>query len=173
MEVVMHCPCCGTYLRPTEYEGVVVHTCDGCGGEFLGGGELAHIVNTRDQRFSPVLRQALADRKPEFGLPSDTQRWLNCPSCRKPMQSLNYCGDSGIVVDRCDHCQGVWLDHEELEKVQIIMEQWEDKAPEQIKAISDHLEQIRRETAESTGRAFAGSRFAFVNALINRFLDAA
>jgi hypothetical protein len=53
------------------------------------------------------------------------------------------------------------------------MEQFEDDAPEQIRKIASQLDQARRETAESISRTFAGSRFAFVNAVINRLLDAA
>ena len=96
-----------------------------------------------------------------------------CPSCNGSMRVTNYCGDSGVCVDRCDACGGLWLDHLELEKVQVLLEQWADDAPAQIQAVAGELENVRRETAERLDNAFAGSRFAFVNALINRFLDAA
>jgi hypothetical protein len=53
------------------------------------------------------------------------------------------------------------------------MERWADEAPQQLQAIAGKLEVARREVAEQTNDAFTGSRFAFVNALINRLLDVA
>ena len=62
---------------------------------------------------------------------------------------------------------------EELERIQAVMEEWQDAAPAKLQLIARELETTRRETAESCNRAFSGSRFAFVNAIINRLLDAA
>jgi len=170
----MDCPLCLRRMRETEYEGVLIHICDRCGGEFVGAQELAHIVRTRQMRFPNVDPNALAQIKPQFGIPgSEKQRVLGCPQCGSQMTVVNYCGDSGVYVDRCDHCGGVWLDHEELENVQVLMEKWADEAPEQIRAVAGRLEVARQREAARTSKAFAGSRFAFVNALINCFLDAA
>lgn len=85
------------------------------------------------------------------------------------MDVINYGVDSGIVVDRCTECQGLWLDNEELEKVQALMERWQDEAPAKIRAVADELASGRK-------RSEAGvqvSRFAFVNALIDRIARAA
>ena len=170
----MQCPQCATALQATVYEGVPMHTCEGCGGEFMGGEELARIVKHRRERFTPQMRGQLADRKPAFGgLGTEPDRVLACPACGNTMKIANYGGDTGIFVDRCGICSGLWLDHEELEKVQIVMEQWADEAQPQIKAIAGELEKARREAADHTTGAFSGSRFAFINALINRLLDAA
>jgi Zn-finger nucleic acid-binding protein len=170
----MHCPRCTSSLAPTVYEGVPIHACEECGGEFLGGEELARIVRTRQQEFRRELKAAIAGHTPAFGGAGARQdRALVCPACEGSMMVVNYGGDSGIFVDRCDICGGLWLDHEELEKVQIVMEKWADEAPTQIQAIAGDLEAARRRAAHSTSRAFGGSRFSFVNAIINRLLDAA
>jgi len=170
----MQCPKCGTALRAVVYEGASIHTCDGCGGEVITPDALRHVVETRDKRFSPELQAQLAERTPTFGVPVDEcDRSLSCPACAGSMRVVNYCGDSGVYIDRCERCTSTFLDHEELEKVQAIMEKFEDEAPEQLRAIAGELEQTRRETAEASSRAFAGSRFSFINAVINRFLDAA
>lgn len=170
----MNCPNCQSSLRTIEYEGVSIRTCDSCGGEFLGAAEIRHIVGTREQRFSAETLAAMAGRSPAFGVPDDQQqRSMTCPSCNAPMTARNYCGDTGVCVDRCEGCGGVWLDHQELEHVQALMERWEDDAPEQVRLIAGELEEARRAAAAQTNNAFAGSRFAFVNALINRVLDAA
>lgn len=170
----MNCPRCGSFLREIEYENMHIHTCDSCGAEVIGPDELRNIVETRERHFPPDLCKLLAQQTPIFGTPTNEPgRAFSCPTCSKPMGLVNYGGDSGIMIDRCGECGTLFLDHEELEKIQIIMDRWQDEAPEQIRAIAGELERARREAAESASRAFAGSRFAFVNAMINRFLDAA
>ena len=170
----MNCPQCTADLQRAAYEGVPLHTCNSCGGEFVGGEELGRIVRNRRERFSEALREALADHKPRFGhTASEPHRHLECPACGHTMSVVNYAGDSGIFVDSCHICGGLWLDHEELEKVQVIMERWADEAQPQIQALAGQLESARRKAAERASRTFGASRFAFVNALINRLLDAA
>ncbi|TVQ30702.1 MAG: hypothetical protein EA376_12310 [Phycisphaeraceae bacterium] len=170
----MKCPECSNPLRRMRYEGVEIHTCDGCGGEFIGQRELVHIVRTREARFDAQLQHKLADRKPLFGVPIEkTERELTCPTCEVNMNVVNYGGDTGVFIDKCVDCGGVWLDNEELEKIQILVERWQDEAPAQIAAMQARLDEVRRLTREQSQARYAGSRFAFVNALMNRFLDAA
>jgi len=40
----------------------------------------------------------------------------HCPSCRVPLYEVYY-GDSGIIVDVCKICKGVWLDRQEFSKI--------------------------------------------------------
>jgi Zn-finger nucleic acid-binding protein len=170
----MNCPQCNAPMREIEYEAVLIRTCDGCGGEFIGPGELTHIVRTREECFPEAEDMNLDTIKPQFGVPpSETHRKLDCPACGGAMAVVNYGGDSGIYVDRCEGCGGIWLDHDELENIQILSEHWADSAPAQIGAIAGKLEHARREAAQASSAKFAGSRFSFVNALINRLLDAA
>ena len=86
---------------------------------------------------------------------------------------INYAGDSGIFLDRCDSCGGLWLDYLELEKVQALLEQWADESPDQIKALAGQLEAAGQEMYEQTRFNFRSSRFSFVNAILSRLLDAA
>jgi Zn-finger nucleic acid-binding protein len=162
-------------MREVEYEGVMVRTCEGCGGEFIGADELAHVIRTREERFGSAMRDDVSPHhRPRFGVPdAEMRRTLQCPACHGAMAVCNYCGDTGIYVDRCDRCGGMWLDCEELETIQILTERWADSAPEQMRAIASELEEARRRAANAGNNAFAGSRFAFVNAIINRVLDAA
>lgn len=170
----MICPNCATFLQTIEYEGVNVQACDGCGGEFVGPTELRAIINTREATFGGYLHDLVQDHQPMFGTPiGGDGRNRVCPACGGEMGVINYGGDTGVSVDRCEDCGGIWLDHEELEKVQLLIEQWQDRAPEQLMRIAEDLERASYEAAQAARSRFAGSRFAFVNALINRLLDAA
>ena len=169
----MKCPQCAQELKQVTYEAVAIHTCGSCGGEFIGTPELGHIVRARQERFSPELREMLAQRTPRSGVAADAHPALCCPGCGEPMMAFSYGGDSGVFVDRCESCDGLWLDCEELQRIQILQERWADEAPDQLKRICVDLEKARREAAQATSSAFADSRFAFINALINRYLEAA
>jgi Zn-finger nucleic acid-binding protein len=167
----MRCPIDQTELSPLEYEGCLVHTCRSCGGELLGGDALTHVVNVRDEKFSQDMKDGLAS--PARGAPVAQDHDLTCPFCEQGMQTLNYTGDSDVIIDRCMSCGAVWLDRDELEHVQILLERWQDEAPEKLRGLATELETARRRAQEQTGEAFQGSRFAFVNAVMNRLLDAA
>ena len=39
---------------------------------------------------------------------------LTCPKCQAPMRSIER---SGIIIDRCNECGGMFLDRGELEKL--------------------------------------------------------
>ena len=60
---------------------------------------------------------------------------------------------------------------QQLEKVQALTERWSDQASDQLQAVTGELEAARQRVAASSANAFQGSRFAFVNAMINRILD--
>ncbi len=170
----MQCPQCNASLQATVYEHVPIHACESCGGEFVGGEEFARIIEHRQKQFTDALRTELAECKPSFGeVSTQPDRSLGCPACGQEMAVTNYAGDSGIFVDSCTVCGGLWLDRKELEKIQVVMERWADEAKPQIQALAGELELARQRATGRTSGAFGGSRFAFVNAMINRLLDAA
>jgi len=55
----------------------------------------------------------------------------------------------------------------------MLLEKWEDAAPAQLRSAAGKLNRARAEAAARTSKAFGGSRFSFVNAMVNRLLDAA
>jgi hypothetical protein len=38
----------------------------------------------------------------------------HCPKCGAPLVAVHY---RGVELDKCSHCQGIWLDYGELEQV--------------------------------------------------------
>ena len=133
----MFCPTCKTALRTIRYEGVELDTCGRCGGEFVGPAEIAHVVRTREERFSPEVLAETAPLRPVFGPPEQSVRAAaRCPSCAGEMRAVNYSGDTGVCVDRCERCHGLWLEHEELEKIQALLERWGDEAPGALARLS-------------------------------------
>ena len=170
----MHCPQCKSELTSCEYEGEPIHTCDACGGEFIGSVQLGQIVRKREMEFSEELKAALKDQAPSFGMSqSEMVCAVECPNCDEKMQVVNYAGDSGVYINRCEKCNGFWLDQQELEKIQVLMEKWADEAPQELQDLSADLEDARKTAASKSKCSFSASRFSFVNAVINRFINAA
>jgi ribosomal protein L37AE/L43A len=66
--------------------------------EYFRRREQEAIEKQREQREA---EQALASARP-------------CPKCDGRLAEVNY---EGVQIDRCDKCNGVWLDHGELERL--------------------------------------------------------
>lgn len=170
----MRCPHCQADLRIESYEGVEIETCDGCGGEWIDYDELRKIVRLREVKFTPEEQRAISAASsiaPDVLKTLD--RDLPCPKCGGTTDALNYGGDTGIVVDRCTQCHGIWLDREELEKVQAVIEGWDDALPEDLRKYGPKLHDVavqmdRADDVRVSRLPFVGR---FINAAINGILD--
>jgi uncharacterized protein len=166
----MQCPSCQKTLHTMTYEGIKVETCNACGGEWLDAEELGHVVKAREVRFSAQERQAIAQATSITGVRlSDVDRDLSCPKCDGTTDALNYGGDTGIILDRCTSCHGLWLDGGELEKVQQLIEGWEDGLEGDLAQYSERLHDVAAEVDANDD--FSYSRAPFINAMINGALD--
>ncbi len=166
----MECPSCKNSLRTIMYEGIQIETCDACQGEWLDAGELKHIVQVRETRFDEQERRAVAAAVKITGVDvKQADRDLVCPKCSDRTDAINYGGDTGIVIDRCPGCGGIWLDGGEMEKIQMVVEGWKDGLPEDLKKHGARLRQVAAEVKE--GGKVKISRIGFVNAIINGILD--
>lgn len=166
----MKCPQCKSGLEAISYEGIHIETCPACHGEWLDGGELGHINRAREARFDPEERRAVAAAVKIKGVKlSDVDRDLACPKCGGQTDAVNFGGNSGIIIDRCTKCGGIWLDAEELEKIQILVEGWQDGLQDDLAKYGPRL----HENAKDVDRRddCSPSRFGFINAVINGILD--
>jgi len=113
----MKCPRCKTPLCRIDYEGVPVHTCPDCRGELLTLNRLKTIQDRQEVTFSRA--EAAALLAAETG-PAEDKR-LTCPHCSTRMAKKR-CKGTTVVVDHCKTCSRVWLDDQEIEKLQVIAE---------------------------------------------------
>ena len=90
---------------------------------------------------------------------------LACPRCNKPMDTANYNYSSGVVIDKCrDH--GIWLDKNELEKVQIIRESSRKKTKGRLVEIKEIMDDVKGNMLVSDPN-IGPSSFKFMNRIIN------
>ena len=166
----MRCPNCQSTLRGKQYEGVSVESCGSCGGEWLDGQELGNVVRIRETRFSEPERRAIVESTTITGVSlPDVDRNLTCPKCGGSTDPTNYGGDTGIIIDRCTSCHGFWLDGQELEKIQMLVEGWDDQLPEDLREYGTKLRDVAVQVDKSDDAS--PSRVSFINSIINGILD--
>jgi len=123
----MKCPKCGSSLKPITYEGIRIEACPNCNGEWLDGDELRHVNWAREVRFDKDERRAVAQATKIKCVKLDgVDRDLACPKCGGHTDAVNYGGNTGIIIDSCTSCGGFRLDAGELEKIQMLVEGWDD-----------------------------------------------
>jgi hypothetical protein len=74
-------------------------------------------------------RRALEEKKQAALAAEEKERrkelhWMKCPKCGMDLIEVDY---KEIKVDKCSHCQGVWLDAGELEAVSSLEKSGLDK----------------------------------------------
>ncbi len=170
----MRCPKCQGGLRTTTYEGIDIETCGSCGGEWIDSGELGKITRIREVKFPPEARRAIAESTTITPvILEDVDRDLKCPKCSGVTDALNYGGDTGIIIDRCTQCRGIWLDRDELEKIQCVIEGWEDALPEDLQKYGPRLRDMAIELDEADDVQVSRLPWVgrFINSGINGILD--
>jgi len=168
----MNCPRCGCVLSTIEYEGADIETCPDCKGEWLDGGELKQIVQTVERRFTPE-QVALLDAVNRAVITEDDspENELTCPKCGDAeLHRFIYAATTGVALDKCKRCGGIWLDDAEIEKVQILAEEWKKKLSEDAATYGPVLAKLNAESDAADERAADMSRLPLVGGFINSVL---
>lgn len=102
------CPNCDVPMHERSYFGVRVDICDSCTGVWMDNGELAILAKQPPAALQRIIEEA----KPAHATSSalwDTTPEMLCPNCCIPMQEQQYAYSSGIRIDVCNQCNGVWV----------------------------------------------------------------
>jgi Zn-finger nucleic acid-binding protein len=157
-------------MQSIDYEGVEIETCDRCGGEWLDPNELKSIVSAREKRWNAQELEDLKSAAIQGVKLDEVDEDLLCPNCSEPMDPINYAGDSGVILDKCTVCDGIWLDADEIEKVQMLVESWEKALPDDMKHYGARMRGVAAEV-DSRDDVRIGRWFGIPSAIINRVLD--
>ncbi len=125
--MALSCPVCHCDLGELDDGGVLVDRCPNCAGVWLDGNELTRLIEGRGRSFAPEVVQQLreklsAGRKGYQHGPREAAD-RPCPRCGGTLRSFNYAYSTGVIVDRCPACKGVWTDYGEIEQIEILMSQ--------------------------------------------------
>lgn len=120
----MKCPRCQSDLSVRTYEAdVQVDECPDCHGMWLDAGELDRIEGAVENDYSEQLRRP--DHTVARSFEMARQRALpdiDCPKCSQRMDRKECHYASGVLVDLCPACSGVWLDRGEIQSLEVFAE---------------------------------------------------
>ncbi len=108
----MICPDCQSALLQVDFHGVKIDECPQCRGRWFDRDELRKAKDRTDEDLRWLDFDPFAG---DQGDPAAAKGPL-CPRDSIQMGSIAY-EASGVRVDKCSKCHGVWLNHDEFEKI--------------------------------------------------------
>ncbi len=106
------CPKCSKELKIKVIGSIEVDECESCKGIWLDKGELREAKDLIDPNLD-WLDFEIWKHQDKFNTKESA---ITCPTCNLPTVSIEY-GHTGVKVDYCKECQGVWLDQDELPNI--------------------------------------------------------
>ncbi|OQA18685.1 MAG: A2L zinc ribbon domain protein [Chloroflexi bacterium ADurb.Bin360] len=133
----IRCPLCGILLNLATFDDVHQgYLCSRCRSLLFTRTDFRRLIETR---------RARATTPPEMPVryaPEELQRQIRCPVCARTMETYPYMGPGNIVIDTCQTCDLIWLDHRELERVV--------NAPGRDRGVPQSLEEVAEQGQSHT-----------------------
>lgn len=102
MTVPLRCPACRATMHPETRAGVTVDRCTRCEALWFDASELDRVLGDA---------YAATDGPPESRIPRRGIGTRPCPRCVKPLETAGW---TGLVLDRCKRCRGLFVEAREL-----------------------------------------------------------
>lgn len=169
----MKCPRCGSILTSVVYDDETVEVCPSCKGEWLQAGELQKLVEHHHEIFTAEEFASVdAVSKEIFTAEKDDHDELNRPCCENvQMEHFNYGDTSGIILHKCPDCGGIWMDKDQLQKVEEVVDGWKRDLNEDAAKYGPVLQKVEAEEQKDLDKSVSISRFGFVNSVLRRFCE--
>jgi Zn-finger nucleic acid-binding protein len=137
----------------------------------MASGELQRILQHHDEVFTPEeIASVQGVNKEIFTAEKDDHDELDCPQCTGiRMEHFNYGDTSGIILHKCLQCGGVWMDKDELLKVEEVVDGWKGCLNEDIAKYGPILDKIDKQEEAELEKDVSISRFGFVNSILRHF----
>ena len=115
-----NCPRCAKPLEDQQMDEMTFRCCRDCKGMLLRHPDLVTILEKSWHAVSPEAAETMTFHAKE-GWQSESA--YSCPDCHQPMEKYGYMGLAAIQMDRCDACELVWLDADELQNMLLALAQ--------------------------------------------------
>ncbi|MEW6608013.1 MAG: zf-TFIIB domain-containing protein, partial [bacterium] len=167
------CPRCHKQLMEIDYEGIKTDLCKICGGIWCDSDELYQILKIREKKFTQEHFPEITANKEDAKISRSHELvdTLSCPICGHLMERVNYSYTSGVIIDHCRKNHGIWLDKDELEKLQVFVERGEGKEDEYLTNYIHKLQEIETEAMIKEEEAIKSIKVSRLP-IINRFIQA-
>jgi uncharacterized protein len=114
----MECPRCknSSGMESMVVESIELDRCPKCLGMWFDGGEFKELKEKAGQgKAAEVSVIDAADIQGKKFAP--TKESICCPRCNQAMNEFNFMYSSGVFVDQCELCEGIWFDEGEFKKI--------------------------------------------------------
>jgi len=109
----LSCPHCQKSMKTVYINNLEIDSCPSCGGIFLDFGELHQFIkkipHKKKLNFENIYK---GDHK------SDHKHDYLCCKCNHKMNEKIYAYNSGIHIDTCSKCKGIFLNKKDIEDLQ-------------------------------------------------------
>ncbi len=110
---MFYCPNDKNELKSVAFKSVNVLECNLCKGLFFDREELTKAKNNTDNDLRWLNFDLFSEKDHKY---NDHPSSKKCPKDNTEMSSLKY-QHSTVLIDKCNTCKGVWLDHGEFQKI--------------------------------------------------------
>ncbi len=123
----MKCTYCSGTFDKVDFEDVIVMKCEGCGSFYVKESMFKELTS-EPEKYANVI-----DDPNYEGYSKQNKEKKKCPECLKEMEQHHFSWDSDIIIDICQNCKSVWLDHGEIAKLANYIETHHEPLMEHIK----------------------------------------
>jgi Zn-finger nucleic acid-binding protein len=109
----MRCADCSKGLERVDFRGIAIHECPQCRGSWFIRDELRKAKDATDEDLQWLDFDPFSEKANRF---TASPEHKNCPVCATEMSSLAY-AQSGVIINKCQKCHGVWLHNGEFKKI--------------------------------------------------------
>ena len=110
----MRCFKCCCDLQRIDFRGIAVNECPKCHGRWFDRKELRKAKDNTDEDLRWLDFDPFNQKAGHFNMVTDIGN--QCPQCAQRMTSRSY-KNSGVVIDTCTQCEGVWLQGDEFRRI--------------------------------------------------------
>ena len=109
----MRCADCSRDLEQVDFRGIAIQECPRCQGRWFGRDELQKAKDATDEDLRWLDFDPFCEKANRF---TTSPEHKSCPACAAEMISLTY-ARSGVVINKCQKCHGVWLHNGEFKRI--------------------------------------------------------
>ena len=111
------CPRCDGDMAIRHIGNTQVERCEQCNAIYLDVGEFNKVINVEEGNLEFCIQSD------DEVLPDEQDGVLSCIKCPEtPLRKVELLSTSGIYIDRCDDCAGIWLDGGEQKAIQAYLD---------------------------------------------------
>ena len=139
---------------------------------WLAAGELQKILDRHDQAFSPEeIASIQGVNKQTFTAEINDHDELDCPQCEGiRMTHFKYGDTSGIILHKCNQCDGIWTDKDQLDQVEKLAAGWKADLNQDVITYGPLIQKVELQDKAEFGRQTSVNRHWVTNFLLRRFI---